>query len=75
MGTLAIAGIPFFAGFFSKDEILLAALGITRFSSASGLFTALLTSFYMARLLILTFFGDVPGWGGGGAPRARVARG
>jgi NADH-quinone oxidoreductase subunit L len=59
-GTLAIAGIPFFAGFFSKDEILAAALGHPVLLGI-GLFTALLTAFYMARLLFLTFFGDFRG--------------
>jgi NADH-quinone oxidoreductase subunit L len=62
VGTLAIAGIPFFAGFYSKDEILAAALGAGHpvlFSLA--LFTAFLTAAYMARLLFLTFFGRFRG--------------
>jgi len=61
-GTLAIAGIPFFAGFYSKDEILLAVFGgghTILFGLA--LFTALLTAAYMARLLFLTFFGEFRG--------------
>jgi NADH-quinone oxidoreductase subunit L len=58
VGTLAIAGIPPLAGFFSKDEILLGALGTGRtILFGLALFTALLTAFYMARLLFLTFFG------------------
>jgi NADH-quinone oxidoreductase subunit L len=63
-GTLAIAGAPFFAGFFSKDEILLAGFvsgvggpNTGHILYAIGLLTALLTSFYMFRLIFLTFFG------------------
>ena len=60
-GTLAIAGIPPLAGFFSKDSILLNAYqsenGGQAFFMRVGLFTALLTSFYMFRLIFLTFFG------------------
>ena len=58
VATFAITGIPIFAGFFSKDAILLAAYqspaggGILY---AFGLLTALLTSFYMFRLMFLTF--------------------
>ena len=62
VGTLAIAGIPPLAGFFSKDEILLGVLGsghTVLFGIA--LFTALLTAAYMARLLFLTFFGEFRG--------------
>ncbi len=60
IATLAIAGIPPLAGFFSKDTILLYALlsepGGPWFYLV-GLLTALLTSFYMFRLVFLTFFG------------------
>jgi NADH-quinone oxidoreductase subunit L len=64
IATLAIAGIPPFAGFWSKDEILWKA-----FSSGPdgkvfwliGVITAFLTSFYMFRLLFMTFFGDYRG--------------
>ena len=59
LATLAIAGIPGFAGFFSKDEILDAA-GATPGASALywlGLIAAGITSFYMFRLVFLTFFG------------------
>jgi NADH-quinone oxidoreductase subunit L len=62
--TLAITGAPLFAGFFSKDAILLSAFqsenggaGTGRTLYAVGLFAALLTSFYMFRLIFLTFFG------------------
>jgi NADH-quinone oxidoreductase subunit L len=59
-GTLAIAGIPPLAGFFSKDSILLNAYMSENGGHilyAAGLFTALLTSFYMFRLIYLTFYG------------------
>jgi len=61
-GALAISGIPFFAGFYSKDEILLATLG-TGHTVLFGLalFTALLTAAYMGRLVFLTFFGEFRG--------------
>ena len=62
VGTLAIAGIPPLAGFFSKDEILGAAFGGNRtVLFGIGLFTALLTAFYMSRLLFMTFFGHFRG--------------
>jgi NADH-quinone oxidoreductase subunit L len=58
--TMAIAGIPFFAGFFSKDAILFAVFESENGGHllyAFGLLTALLTSFYMFRLIFLTFHG------------------
>jgi len=62
--TLAIAGFPPFAGFFSKDAILLNAF-LNEYGGRNigyalyglGLLTALLTSFYMFRLIFLTFHG------------------
>jgi NADH-quinone oxidoreductase subunit L len=57
MATLAIAGTPGFSGFFSKDEILLAAQKASTPLWAFGVLTAGLTAFYMFRLLFLTFFG------------------
>jgi NADH:ubiquinone oxidoreductase subunit 5 (subunit L)/multisubunit Na+/H+ antiporter MnhA subunit len=60
IGTLAIAGIPGFAGFFSKDEILLSAIHHPSLFGIA-LFTALLTAAYMSRLLFLTFFGEFRG--------------
>ncbi len=58
IATLAIAGMPGLSGFFSKDEILAAAFqNGPRWLWAMGVITAGLTSFYMFRLLFLTFFG------------------
>jgi NADH-quinone oxidoreductase subunit L len=57
MGTLAIAGTPGFSGFFSKDEILNQARQVSPVLWVLGVFAAGLTSFYMFRLLFLTFFG------------------
>ncbi len=58
IGTLAIAGIPPFAGFFSKDEILMEALveGNIYFW-AIGAVAAFMTAFYMFRLVFMTFSG------------------
>jgi NADH-quinone oxidoreductase subunit L len=62
LGGLAIAGIPGFAGFFSKDEILAAAAnGGHWILWAVGLATAGLTAFYMFRAIYMTFFGDFRG--------------
>ena len=61
IATLAIAGIPPFAGFFSKDEILYRAFLANPAYWVIGLFTAFLTSFYMFRLLFMTFYGDYRG--------------
>ena len=62
MGVIAIAGIPPWAGFFSKDEILYQAFVSTNPAGKVvwfiGLVTAGLTSFYMFRLLFKTFFGE-----------------
>ncbi|MEO2171454.1 MAG: NADH-quinone oxidoreductase subunit L, partial [Acidimicrobiales bacterium] len=57
IGWLAIAGVPPFAGFWSKDEILAYAWNESPLLWAVGLVTAVLTAFYMTRLVILTFFG------------------
>jgi NADH-quinone oxidoreductase subunit L len=64
VATLAIAGIPPFAGFWSKDEILWKAFSSEHGSWVYwlvGLITAFITSFYMFRLLFMTFFGDYHG--------------
>jgi len=60
-GTLAIAGIPGLAGFFSKDEILWRSYQASWAYWLVGLVTAFLTSFYMFRLWFLTFFGEYRG--------------
>lgn len=62
IGTLAIAGVPPLAGFWSKDEIVLAAFDANhRIIFWTLLVTAAMTSFYMFRLLFLTFFGKTRG--------------
>lgn len=58
IATLAISGIPPFAGFFSKDEILLNAFLHNKLIWGLALFASLLTAFYMFRLLFLTFSGS-----------------
>jgi NADH-quinone oxidoreductase subunit L len=60
VGSVAIAGIPGFAGFFSKDEILWQAYSSKQGSNilyVVGLVTAGLTAFYMWRLMNMTFYG------------------
>ncbi|MGC2475947.1 MAG: NADH-quinone oxidoreductase subunit L [Candidatus Sulfotelmatobacter sp.] len=61
IATLAISGIPPFAGFWSKDEILWKAYQANWVYWLIGAITALLTSFYMFRLLFMTFWGDYKG--------------
>ncbi|HEY7634981.1 MAG TPA: NADH-quinone oxidoreductase subunit L [Gemmatimonadales bacterium] len=64
IATLAISGIPPFSGFFSKDEILAAAFArggeqpVYYAYYAMGILAALLTAYYMARLMALTFLGS-----------------
>jgi NADH-quinone oxidoreductase subunit L len=60
-GTIAIAGFPPFAAFFSKDSILFAAYNSENGGKVLygvGLLAAVLTSFYMFRLIWLTFYGE-----------------
>ena len=61
IATLAIAGIPPLAGFWSKDEILWKAYQVSWVYWGIGVVTAFITSFYMFRLLYMTFFGDYRG--------------
>src|SRR4051794_30812471 len=65
MGWLAICGIPIWAGFFSKDEILYRTFAAPNLPGnwnyvlwGIGLLTAVLTAVYMTRLMVMTFFGD-----------------
>ena len=57
VGMLALIGFPGFSGFFSKDAILLLAYERNPPIFALGTFTALLTAFYMTRLMVVAFFG------------------
>jgi NADH-quinone oxidoreductase subunit L len=68
IATIAIAGFPPFAGFFSKDEILASALANPYFPKPFNIFiwllgtvAALCTAFYMFRLVYLTFYGEFRG--------------
>jgi len=64
--TLAIAGMPLFSGFYSKDRIIAAAFGGATLNFNGGTFAATvflplaacLTTFYMFRLIFMTFFGE-----------------
>ena len=65
IGSLALAGVPIFAGFFSKDEILAEAFNRGYFVFyVIGLIVALMTAFYTFRMIFMTFWGE---WRG---PRA-----
>jgi NADH-quinone oxidoreductase subunit L len=70
VATLAIAGIPPLAGFWSKDEILASVFARGGWFSALwivGLITALMTAFYMARQWVMVFLGQ-PRWDEGAYP-------
>ncbi|MBW2312557.1 MAG: NADH-quinone oxidoreductase subunit L [Deltaproteobacteria bacterium] len=63
IGVLAIAGLPGFSGFFSKDEVLLSAFAADHIPGHTllygiGILTAVLTAFYMFRVHIRTFYGE-----------------
>jgi NADH-quinone oxidoreductase subunit L len=68
IGTLAIAGIPPLSGFFSKDEILFRAFLASKVIWGLAVVAALMTAFYMFRLMSMTFFGGYrgPAWEGAG---------
>jgi NADH-quinone oxidoreductase subunit L len=61
IGCIAIAGVPPFSGFFSKDAILLAAFEHNKILYGVALFGAMLTAYYMFRLFFLTFSGKFRG--------------
>ena len=61
IGTLAISGIPPFAGFWSKDEILASTFRANPILWAIGFLTAGLTAFYMFRMYFTTFEGEFRG--------------
>ncbi len=61
IGTLAISGIPPFAGFFSKDEIIAASFGYSMPMFFILSLTSVLTAVYMFRLYWLVFYGDFRG--------------
>jgi NADH-quinone oxidoreductase subunit L len=62
VGSLALAGVPFFAGYYSKDMVLetawAAGTNLGRYAFACGIIAAFLTAFYSWRLIILTFHGE-----------------
>jgi NADH-quinone oxidoreductase subunit L len=72
VGWLAIAGVPPFSGFWSKDEILAAAWDVSPVLWAVGLVTALLTAYYMSRQVFLVFFGEER-WKKAPAPTTQAA--
>lgn len=61
IATLAISGIPIFAGFFSKDEILMVAFHESPALYVIASLASIMTAFYMFRLLYLTFFKEFRG--------------
>jgi NADH-quinone oxidoreductase subunit L len=76
IGTLAIAGIPPLSGFFSKDEILFRAFLYNKVVWVLAAATAMMTAFYMYRLVAMTFFGAYrgPAWEGGSRQSSVVGR-
>jgi NADH-quinone oxidoreductase subunit L len=68
IGMLALAGVPPFAGFFSKDEVLLVTFHQNKAAWALATLAALLTAFYMTRQMFLVFGGRWRGGNGGHEP-------
>jgi NADH-quinone oxidoreductase subunit L len=75
IACLAIAGVPPFSGFFSKEEILLVAFHTNKLVYAVGLFTSGLTAFYMFRLYFSVFWKKAAGVAGHGVGAADDAHG
>jgi len=80
VGALSLMGFPFFAGFWSKDEILHVAKGTAPVLWAVGLAAAALTAFYATRLMILAFYRpkaespwDAAPWNQGGDPHLNLS--
>ncbi len=75
LGTLAIAGIVPFSGFFSKDEILFRAFLANKVIWVLAVAAAFMTAFYMFRLMAMTFFGGYrgPAWQHAHAPAVAAA--
>ncbi len=71
IGVLAICGIPFFSGFFSKDAVVYGALQHGHpYLYAVGVITAGITAYYMFRMVFLTFFGEYRGFDNPAAAQA-----
>lgn len=80
VGALSLLGFPFFAGFWSKDEILHVAKGTAPVLWAVGLAAAALTAFYTTRLMVLAFYRpkaespwDAAPWNQGGDPHLNLS--
>jgi NADH-quinone oxidoreductase subunit L len=58
VGWLAIAGVPPFSGFWSKDDILLYAFDFSKVLWVLGFVTAILTAYYMTRQVMMVFYGE-----------------
>ena len=71
-GTLAIIGFPLTSGYYSKDHIISAAFDKSPLLGGLALIGAIVTAFYMTRLVMLTFFGDKR-WGQGVKPHEAPA--